>query len=110
QKKAYFHNHYNKMETTKQGELEGDQRLNEDLLRHMTIPVDPKWADTVLEAARNDGNRFAIKGMQDDSAALGEGIISNDPLARGEVPDLAATGAPAPRPRPRRAAGDDKPE
>ncbi len=110
QKKAYFHILYYKMESTKQGELEGDLRLNEDLLRHMTIHIDPKWADTVLEAAKNDGNRFAIKGMQDDSAALGEGIISNDPLARGEVPELAPAGAPAPRPRPRRSAGDDKPE
>jgi small subunit ribosomal protein S6 len=109
QKKAYFHILYYKMESTKQGELEADLRLNEDLLRHMTIHVDPKWADTVLEAAKNDGSRFAIKGMQDDSAALGEGIISNDPLARGEVPELTAAGVPAARPRPRRA-GDDKPE
>jgi small subunit ribosomal protein S6 len=109
QKKAYFHILYYKMESTKQGELESDLRLNEDLLRHMTIHVDPKWADTVLEAARSDGSRFAIKGMQDDSAALGEGIISNDPLARGEVP-AEVGGAPTPRPRTRRDRGDDKPE
>lgn len=109
QKKAYFHIVYYRMESTKQSELEGDLRLNENLLRHMTIHIDPKWADTVMEAARNDGSRFAIKGMQDDSAALGEGIISNDPMARGEIPDPALAG-PAPKPRSRRPAGDDKPE
>lgn len=108
QKKAYFYIVYYKMESTKQNELEADLRLNENLLRHMTIHVDPKWAETVLDTARNEGSRFAIKGMQDDSAALGEGIISNDPLARGEIPELAAP--PAPRSRGRRDRGDEKPE
>ncbi len=108
QKKAYFYIVYYKMESTKQGELESDLRINENLLRHMTINVDPKWAESVLDAARNDGSRFAIKGMQDDSAALGEGIISNDPLARGEIPDLGM--APAPRPRGRRERSEEKPE
>lgn len=109
QKKAYFHIVYYRMESTKQSELEGDLRLNENLLRHMTINIDPKWAETVLETARNESGRFAIKGMQDDSAALGEGIISNDPLARGEIPEPISAG-PAPKSRGRRTAGDEKPE
>lgn len=110
QKKAYFYIVYYKMESTKQLELEGDLRLNENLIRHMTIHVDPKWAETVMDTAKGDGFRFAIKGMQDDSAALGEGIISNDPLARGEVPELAGAAPAGPRPRPRRERTDDKPE
>lgn len=110
QKKAYFYIVYYKMESTKQSELEGDLRLNENLLRHMTIHVDPKWAESVLDTAKSDGFRFAIKGMQDDSAALGEGIISNDPLARGEVPEQAGSAPAGPRPRARRDRGDDKPE
>ena len=110
QKKAYFYIVYYKMESTKQLELEGDLRLNENLIRHMTIHVDPKWSETVMDTAKSDGFRFAIKGMQDDSAALGEGIISNDPLARGEVPELAGAAPSGPRPRPRRERTDDKPE
>ena len=110
QKKAYFYIVYYKMESTKQLELEGDLRLNENLLRHMTIHVDPKWSETVMDTAKSDGFRFAIKGMQDDSAALGEGIISNDPLARGEVPELAGAAPAGPRPRPRRERTDDKSE
>lgn len=118
QKKAYFYIVYYRMESTKQGELEGDLRLNENLLRHMTIHVEPKWADTVLETARSEGSRFALKSMQDDQAALGEGIISNDPLARGEgfdpaaaAPAAAGAGGPPRGPRgPRRDRADEKPE
>jgi small subunit ribosomal protein S6 len=114
QKKAYFYIVYYKMESTKQGELEADLRLNENLIRHMTINVDPKWADQVLETARSESSRFALKGMQDDSAALGEGIISNDPLARGEAvdggPAPAAAGGPPRGGRGRRDRGDEKPE
>ncbi len=116
QKKAYFYIVYYKMESTKQIELEADLRLNESLIRHMTINIEPKWADTVLDVAKSDGSRFALKSMQDDQAALGEGIISNDPLSRGEnfeapPPNLNGppVGAP-PRGRGPRRDRDEKPE
>ncbi|QEL15270.1 30S ribosomal protein S6 [Limnoglobus roseus] len=118
QKKAYFYIVYYKMESTKQRELESDLRLNESLIRHMTINIDPKWAETVLDTAKSDHGRFALKSMQDDQAALGEGIISNDPLARGEgfespPPNLNGPAGPGGPPRgrgPRRDRGDEKPE
>jgi small subunit ribosomal protein S6 len=113
QKKAYFYIVYYKMESTKQEELAGDYRINENVLRQMTSRVDPKWSDTVLEMARSEQNRFAVKGMTDDSAALGEGIISNDPLVRGENPSMGDVPPPAApyRSRGRRSEmASDKPE
>jgi small subunit ribosomal protein S6 len=116
QKKAYFYIVYYKMESTKQAELESDLRINENLIRHMTLNIDPKWSETVLETAKSEGSRFALKSMQDDQAALGEGIISNDPLARGEnfeaPPNLNGPAGPGgPRgPRGPRRDRDDKPE
>jgi small subunit ribosomal protein S6 len=112
QKKAYFYIVYYNMESTKQEELAGDFRINENVLRQMTSKLDPKWSETLLDIARNDGHRFALKNMTDDTAALGEGIVSNDPLVRGEpmmMGDMPPA-APAPRGRGRRKDSDDKPE
>jgi small subunit ribosomal protein S6 len=111
QKKAYFYIVYYKMESTSQEDLAADFRINENVLRQMTSKLELKWSETLLDIARNDGHRFALKNMTDDTAALGEGIVSNDPLVRGEIGvggDMAP--APAPRGRGRRKDADDKPE
>ena len=99
QKKAYFYIVYYKMLSTNQAELERDFRINESVVRQLTSHIDPKWADTMMDIARNEtGSRFAIKGMVDDSAPTGEGIISNDPMARGELqPDGSPRGPRGPR-------------
>lgn len=115
QKKAYFYIIYYRMESTKQAEFEQDLRLNENLIRHLTSRIDDKWADQLLEIARNETGRFALKGMSDDSAPTGEGIVSNDPLVRGEIPvpggDRDRGDAPAPRgPRGPRRELAEKPE
>jgi small subunit ribosomal protein S6 len=99
QKKAYFYIVYYTMESTKQIEMEQDLKLNESLVRHMTIAVEPKWSESILEVAKNEtGTRFALKGMHDESTPTGDGIISNDPMVRGEV---SFEDAPPPRRRPR---------
>ncbi|MGL4419157.1 MAG: 30S ribosomal protein S6 [Gemmataceae bacterium] len=88
QKKAYFYILYYNFESTKQAELEREFAINENILRQLTSLIDPKWAENFMEVAKNDsGTRFALKTMQDDSAPTGEGIISNDPMARGEMMD-----------------------
>lgn len=112
QKKAYFYIVYYRMPTTHQAALELDMRLNENLLRHMTSRVDEKWAEPIMEIARNETGRFALKGMHDDAAPTGEGIISNDPMVRGEVPAGDRGDAPAgPRgPRGPRREMAEKPE
>jgi small subunit ribosomal protein S6 len=113
QKKAYFYIVYYYFESLRQHELELEFRLNENILRYLTSHIDPKWAETMLDIARNEaGSRFAYKGMRDDSQALGEGVVSNDPLVRGAMTDAAggeAAPAPAPRGR-RRKDADEKPE
>ncbi len=118
-KKAFFYIVYYKMESTHQSELDADLRINESLIRYLTSNVDPKWAETMLDIARNEtGVRFAHKGMQDDSAPTGEGIISNDPMVMGalgmDFDSMNGGGGggrggerPPPRGRGRR---DDKPE
>lgn len=109
QKKAYFFIVYYKLESTKQAEVEQDLRINENLLRHLTSAIDPKWADTMLEIAKTESGRFAHKGMQDDAAPTGEGIISNDPMVRGGGMDLEMPAAPPRRGR-RNVEMSEKPE
>jgi small subunit ribosomal protein S6 len=70
QKKGVYHIIYYRMESTKQSELDRDLRLNENLLRYMTIHVDAKWSEAMLEVAKNDqGAAFALRGMQEDSGS-----------------------------------------
>lgn len=86
QKKAYFYILYYRLDSLKQGELEVDFKINENILRYLTSRIDPKLADIMLDIARNEtGIRFAYKTMKDDSQPTGEGIVSNDPLVRGEL-------------------------
>jgi small subunit ribosomal protein S6 len=58
QKKGAFHIVYYTMESTKQGELERDFALQEGLvLRSLTLKLDPKWQEAILQVAREDGSR-----------------------------------------------------
>jgi small subunit ribosomal protein S6 len=95
-KKGSYYIMYYKMESTKQIELDKDFRLNmtEFLIRHMTSNIDARWAEPMLEVARNDqGNAFALKCMRDDSSPtdLNPSMI-NDPLAADFIPPMEGTG------------------
>jgi small subunit ribosomal protein S6 len=105
QKKGSYHIVYYRIESTKQAEIEQDLRLNENLLRHLTLLIDPKWSEVALDVARNDtAAAFAIRGMQDEvnpsdvSPNMPEGMPEGEAVA-------AATAAR----RPRRE-GPEKPE
>jgi small subunit ribosomal protein S6 len=96
QKKGAFHIVYYTMESTKQGELERDFSLQEGLvLRSLTLKLDPKWQEAILQVAREDGsNGFALRGMQDEAA------VQTDPSAiggEGMPMDLEGGGPPAER-------------
>lgn len=68
QKKGVYHIIYYRMESTRQSELDHDLRINENLLRYMTIHVDPKWSEAMLEVAKNDQvMAFALKGIQEEA-------------------------------------------
>jgi len=113
QKKGAFHIVYYTMESTKQGELERDFALQEGLvLRSLTLKLDPKWQEAILEVAREEGSSgFALRGMQDeatvqtDPAAIGGEAYSIHGETSGGMPPREGGG---PR-RPRREAGE-KPE
>lgn len=74
-KKGAFHIVYYTLDSLKQIQMEREFKLAPDLiLRHMTLNIDPKWADTVLGVARDDaGTGFAVRGMQEES---GDGTMS----------------------------------
>ena len=106
QKKGTYYIVYYRMESTKQAEFEQDLRLNENLLRHMTLMIDPKWAEAMLEVARNEtGAAFALRGMQEEVAPGDINPNLGEALPEGE----AVAAATAAR-RPRREAGPEKPE
>lgn len=108
QKKGSYHIIYYRMESRNQGELERDFKLNEDLLRHMTLMVDPKWADAVLDVARNDtAPAFAIRGLQEEGGA-GDGTPSLN-MAEG-LPEGEAVAAARGGRRGRRDSMAEKPE
>lgn len=116
QKKAYFYIVYYKMDPLKQHELESDFRINENVLRQMTLKVEEKWADAILEIAKNEtATRFALRGMKDEGPPTGEGVISNDPMVMaargGDFGDgPPRDGPPRDGPRGPRRGRDDKPE
>jgi len=94
QKKGAFHIIYYTMESTRQKELESDFALQEGLvLRSLTLKIDPKWNEAILQVAREDGaNGFALRGMQDEAA------VQTDPAAiGGEGIPMDGEGGGAPR-------------
>jgi small subunit ribosomal protein S6 len=124
QKKGYFHIIYYKFESTKQQALESDIRLSstEYMLRHLTSHIDPRYAEVMLQIAKDEqGSAFALRGMHDEPSPtdLTPATI-NDPAAAaapgadiGPVPNLnggPAGGGPRGARGPRRAEAADKPE
>lgn len=92
QKKGAYHIVYYTMESTNQIGLEADFRLAEGvILRQMTIKVDPKWHDEVMNVAQNEaGKEFAIRGMRDETT------VQTDPAAIGGEPAVGGLVSEAP--------------
>ena len=98
QKKASYHIVYYRLDTQKQRSLEQDYAINENILRLLTIAIDPKWEDDMLDAARNDNSpAFAIRGMQEE-AGVGDVTPNLEGNMEGEA-FAAATGGRRPPPR-----------
>lgn len=107
-KKGSYYIVYYKMESTKQGALDTDFRLNttDYLLRYLTSQIDYRWSEAILDIAKNDtAPGFALRIMQDDASPtdINPSTI-NDPNA----PDGPAPREGGPR-RSRRDEGDEKP-
>jgi small subunit ribosomal protein S6 len=87
-KKGSYYIIYYKMESTKQGALDTDLRLNttDYLLRYLTSQIDFRWAEAILDIAKNDqAPGFALRIMQDDSAPTDINPSNiNDPTPGGD--------------------------
>ena len=78
QKKALYYLLYFKTTGESLVAIEHDFQLNETVLRAMTLRIDPKWHDAILQVAREDtGNGFALRGMHEEASA------TTDPAALG---------------------------
>jgi small subunit ribosomal protein S6 len=106
QKKGAYYIIYYRMDSLKQLPLEADLKLNEAVLRHLTLVVDPKWEEVVMDAARNDtGPAFAVRGMQEETAPMD----MNPNIPEGGIPEGEAVAAATAARRPRREPAE-KPE
>ncbi|HET6575723.1 MAG TPA: 30S ribosomal protein S6 [Fimbriiglobus sp.] len=106
QKKGAYYIVYYRMDSLKQHDMDRDLKLNEAVLRYMTIHVDPKWSEAVMDVARNDhATAFALRGMQEEMAPTDVNPTLSENLPEGEAV-AAATGGR----RPRREPVGEKPE
>jgi len=106
-KKGSYYIVYYKMESTKQGALDTELRLNttDYLIRYLTSQIDHRWSEAILDIAKNDtAPGFALRIMQDDASPTDMNPSTiNDPGA-GEAPPPREGGR-----RSRRDEGDEKP-
>jgi len=54
QKKGLYYLIYCRADTQKIHEIEGDLKLNEQLLRFLTVVIDPKWEEDMLAVAKDE--------------------------------------------------------
>ncbi len=96
QKKGSYYIVYYRMESRKQHDLDRDLKLNENILRYLTSHIDPKWAEAMMDVAKNDtAPAFAIRGLQDEAASTD----INPNLADGIEGEAVAAATAARRPR-----------
>ncbi|MBX9580046.1 MAG: 30S ribosomal protein S6 [Gemmataceae bacterium] len=92
QKKGAYHIVYYTMDSAKQVGIEADFKLAEGvILRQMTLKIDPKWHDEIMNVAQNEGGKeFAIRGMRDETT------VQTDPAAIGAEPAVGGLVSEAP--------------
>jgi small subunit ribosomal protein S6 len=77
-KKGQYYLIFFKCDSLKMSEMEHDFRLNELILRHLVSFVDPKWANEMLEVAK-DEHRQAYQAMREEAPEAGvEGVPPMD--------------------------------
>ena len=97
QKKASYHIVYYRLDSLKQRDLERDYAINESVLRLLTTRVEEKWADTLLDVAKNDNSpAFAVRGMQEE-AGIGDVTPNLGDNMEGEAFAAATGGRRPPR-------------
>ena len=66
QKKGLYYLIYVRCDTQKIHEIEGDFKLNEQLLRFLTVVIDPKWEEDMLAVAKDEHALALQLGASDE--------------------------------------------
>jgi|HubBroStandDraft_4_1064222.scaffolds.fasta_scaffold116636_2 small subunit ribosomal protein S6 len=89
QKKGLYYLIYVRCDSSKIWEIEGDLKLNETLLRFLTVVIDPKWEEDMLAIAKDE---HAL-ALQLSSAEDGDGDYDSprrsSPMPAAAIPDEA---------------------
>jgi len=67
QKKGLYYLIYVRCDSNMVHEIEGDLKLNEQLLRFLTVVIDPKWEEEMLAIAKDDHALALQLAASDDS-------------------------------------------
>jgi small subunit ribosomal protein S6 len=67
QKKGLYYLIYVRCDSNEIKEIEGDLKLNESLLRFLTVVIDPKWEDDMLAVAKDEHALALQLSSADDS-------------------------------------------
>ncbi len=94
QKKGLYYLIYFRMESTKMQELENDFRINESILRHLVIYIEPKLEEAMLAVAR-DEQALALHAMSNDDTLDAELGLPEEEGRRGSGGGRRATGVGA---------------
>lgn len=68
QKKGLYYLAYFKADSSKIDPIQGDFKLNEQILRFMTIKIPGKWEEEMLAVAK-DEHRFAYQALREDESS-----------------------------------------
>ena len=103
QKKGTFHIVYYKLESKNQHQIDTDMRINDNVLRYLTVKLDPKWSDMMLDIASNEqSSGFALRGLQEEASAGDVTPNMGDVPDSGEAVNAAIGGRRPPRREQRR--------
>jgi small subunit ribosomal protein S6 len=89
QKKGIYYLIYVRCDSNQIKEIEGDLKLNEALLRFITVVIDPKWEDDMLAVARDEHALALQLSANDDNDGDYESM-------RRAAPATAGTGGEEP--------------
>src|SRR5271166_3742974 len=79
-KKGQYYLIFFKCDSLKMAEMDHDFRLNELILRHLVSNIDPKWANELLEVAK-DEHRQAYQAMREEAPEGGvDGVPGMEPF------------------------------
>jgi small subunit ribosomal protein S6 len=78
QKKGLYYLIYVRCDTQKIHEIEADLKLNEQLLRFLTVVIPPKWEDDMLAVAK-DEHALALQLAASAEAGDGEYVMPRRP-------------------------------